>query len=493
MSLKLLRLRTAGQCHFLPPLLLLHLVPALLLLPPSRPALAAAATVVTHLPGFDGPLPFNLETGYVGVEEEAGAELFYYFVESERSPGTDPLLLWLTGGPRCSVIMGLAFEIGPLKFVLAPYSGGLPELVYNPYSWTKMANILLLDSPVGSGFSFARDPKGYDVGDYSSSSQVQTFLNKWFTDHPQYLSNPFYIGGDSYAGKVIPLIGQGISEGIDVRQQPVINLKGYMVGNPITDPKFDENYKIPSAHGFGIISDQIYESAVKNCKGDYVTPVNKMCVEVLHTINNLISEISIEHILYNKCDVVAPKTIDDASRRKFLLEESTQLNTPPARPTVDCFTYGYYLAYFWMNNNMTRKALGIKEGTTNEWIQCNIGLPYTYEIPSSIPYHLNLTTRGYRALVYSGDHDLEAPFLGTQAWIRSLNFSIVDEWRAWHLSGQAAGFTIEYTNNMTFATVKGAGHTAPEYRPKECFAMAQRKIWWGREKHPSRLDLSYQL
>ncbi|VAI02070.1 unnamed protein product [Triticum turgidum subsp. durum] len=162
-----------------------------------------------------------------------------------------------------------------------------------------------------------------------------------------------------------------------MRQQPVINLKGYLVGNPITDPKFDENYKIPSAHGFGIISDQIYESAVKNCKGDYVTPVNEMCVEVLHIINN-----------------------------------------------------------FWMNNNMTRKAIGIKEGTTSEWIQCNIGLPYTYEIPSSIPYHLNLTTRGYRALVYR--------------------------------------FTIEYTNNMTFATVKGAGHTAPEYRPKECFAMAQR-------------------
>ncbi|XBH83108.1 hypothetical protein VPH35_071611 [Triticum aestivum] len=324
MSSKLLRLRTARQRHFLPPPLL-QLVPVLLLLPPSRPASAAAATAVTHLPGFDGPLPFNLETGYVGVEEETGAELFYYFVESERSPGTDPLLLWLTGGPRCSIIMGLAFEIGPLKFVLAPYSGGLPELVYNPYSWTKMANILLLDSPVGSGFSFARDPKGYYVGDYSSSSQVQTFLNKWFTDHPQYLSNPFYIGGDSYAGKVIPLIAQGISEGIDMRQQPVINLKGYMVGNPIADPKFDENYKIPSAHGFGIISDQIYESAVKNCKGDYVNPVNEMCVEVLHTINN---------------------------------------------------------------------------GTTSEWIQCNIGLPYTYETPSSIPYHLNLTMKGYRALVY---------------------------------------------------------------------------------------------
>ena len=32
-----------------------------------------------------------------------------------------------------------------------------------------------------------------------------------------------------------------------------------MVGNPITDPMFDDNFRIPSAHGFGIISDQTYE------------------------------------------------------------------------------------------------------------------------------------------------------------------------------------------------------------------------------------------
>lgn len=210
-----------------------------------------------------------------------------------------------------------------------------------------------------------------------------------------------------------------------------------------------------------------------------MNPSNEMCADVMRTINNLISEISIEHILYDKCDVVASNPVDDISRRTFLLEESTHLYKPPGRPPVDCFTYGYYLAYFWINNKLTRYALGIKEGTIDEWIQCNGGLPYTFEIPSSVEYHRNLTTRGYRALVYSGDHDLEASFLGTHSWIRSLNFSIVDDWRAWHLNGQAAGFTIEYTNNMTFATVKGAGHTAPEYRPEECFAMAQR--WLNNE------------
>ncbi|PNT74196.1 serine carboxypeptidase-like 18 [Brachypodium distachyon] len=110
MPFKLLQThRAAGQCHLLL-LLLLNLVAGLLLLPFSRSA--AAHKVVTHLPGFDGPLPFYLETGYVSVEEETGTELFYYFVESERSPATDPVILWLTGGPRCSVFSALAFEIG---------------------------------------------------------------------------------------------------------------------------------------------------------------------------------------------------------------------------------------------------------------------------------------------------------------------------------------------------------------------------------------------
>ncbi|VAH40818.1 unnamed protein product [Triticum turgidum subsp. durum] len=379
----------------------------------------AAPTLVTSLPGFDGALPFHLETGYVTVDEEHGSELFYYFIESEGDPRRDPVLLWLTGGDRCSVLSALLFEMGPLRFVIEPYDGAagtVPRLHYHPYSWTKAASVLFVDSPVGAGFSFSRHPRGYDVGEVSSSLQLKTFLTKWFTEHPDFLSNHFYVGGDSYAGKYVPIVAQKISEDIEAGLKPTINLK---------------------------LLEEIYDS----------------------------------QILYKKCNYLSPTPNDKTTHGRILQQETGALKHPPPRPQVDCHGYITYLAYVWANNNITRENLGIKEGSMGEWVRCHEkDLPFTHDIESSIKYHRNITSKGYRALVYSGDHDAVVPFLGTQSWVRSLNFPIMDEWRAWHLDGQSAGFTIAYTNNMTFATVKGGGHTAPSYQPERCLAMLRRWI-----------------
>ncbi|OEL30934.1 Serine carboxypeptidase-like 5 [Dichanthelium oligosanthes] len=251
-------------------------------------ASAAERNVVANLPGFNGVLPFQLETGYVNVDEENGVELFYYFIQSEGDPRRDPVLLWLTGGDRCSVLSGLAFEIGPVKFVIEPYNGSLPRLQYNPYSWTKAASIIFVDSPVGAGFSFSRNAKGYDVGDVSSSLQLREFLAKWFSEHPDFLTNPFYIGGDSYAGKIVPVLAQKISEGpmsslIFVCQSTKWSNQGYLVGNPITGERIDTESRVPYAHGHGIISDQLYETIMEHCQGeDYSKPRNVICAHALN-------------------------------------------------------------------------------------------------------------------------------------------------------------------------------------------------------------------
>ncbi|KAF3325422.1 serine carboxypeptidase-like 3 [Carex littledalei] len=345
------------------------------------------------------------------VDEVNGGELFYYFIESEGNPSKDPLLLWLTGGSRCSALSGLIFEIGPLKIVKAPYNGSIPELEYDPYAWTQNASIIFLDSPLGAGFSYSSNPKGYEVGETVASSQIHKFLMQWVVDHPHYLAHPFYVAGDSYAGKIVPFVAQLISEGVEARQQQQLNLKGYMVGNPVTGEKNDVNSRVPYAHGHGIISDQLFELRL---------------------------EVSEAHILEPHCILVSPATKDIIPNRRFLKDDYSIRLSKPEEPPFYCRSYSYYLSYFWANDNATREALGIKKGTKKEWQRCT-DLPYERDINSTIKYHHNLTSKGYRALVYSGDHDMLVPFLGTQAWVRSLNFPVMDAWRAWRVDGQTAG------------------------------------------------------
>ncbi|GKE04338.1 serine carboxypeptidase-like protein 13 isoform X1 [Tanacetum coccineum] len=76
----------------------------------------------------------------------------------------------------------------------------------------------------------------------------------------------------------------------------------------------------------------------------------------------------------------------------------------------------------------------------------------------------------------SGDHDMVTPHQSTQAWIKDLNYSVTDQWRSWRLNGQIVGYTESYSNLMTFATVKGGGHTPPQDKPEECFAMFKRWV-----------------
>ncbi|KAJ4893288.1 Serine carboxypeptidase-like 3 [Raphanus sativus] len=381
-----------------------------------------SASIIKYLPGFEGPLPFELETGYIGVGEEEQVQLFYYFVKSEGNPKEDPLLLWLSGGPGCSSISGLLYENGPMTMKLEVYNGTIPSLVLTTYSWTK-----------------------------------------WLNKHQGFSSNPFYVAGDSYSGMVVPALVQEISKGNYVCCNPPINLQGYLLGNPSTEVAFDYNHRIPYAHGMALISDELYESMKRICKGEYenVDPSNKECLKLVEEYNKCVDRINFALILTPLC------------------EESE--DTLP-----DCYTYRFVLSAYWTNDETVRKALQIHKKSKEKWERCHWGMPYTCDIKSSVPYHKNNSINGYRSLIYSGDHDMLVPLLGTQAWIRSLNYSIIDDWRPWMISDQIAGYTRTYANKMTYATIKaslvdsnilfaGGGHTI-EYKPEESYIMFQRWI-----------------
>uniref|UniRef100_A0A0D3C1D3 Sinapoylglucose:choline sinapoyltransferase n=1 Tax=Brassica oleracea var. oleracea TaxID=109376 RepID=A0A0D3C1D3_BRAOL len=411
---------------------------------------AESGSIVKFLPGFEGPLPFELETGYIGVGDKEDLQMFYYFVKSENNPQEDPLLIWLTGGPGCSSLFAILFENGPLALKFELYNGTLPSLVTTTYSWTKMANIVFLDQPVGAGFSYSRTPLLNKVSDTGEVKVIHEFLQKWLSKHPEFYSNPFYVTGDSYSGKIVPPLVQEISRGNYICCKPPINIQGYILGNPITQITSENNSKIPYAHGMALISDELYESLKRICKGNYenVGSRNTECLKHIEIYNKCTDKLNTYHILLPDCDMTSP----------------------------DCFLYNYFLLNKWANNERVRRALQVTKGSIGEWRRCNYDvIPYNYDIQSTVPYHMNNSISGFRSLIYSGDHDMLVPFIATQAWIRSLNYSIVDDWRPWMVNDQIAGYTRSYANKMTYATIKASGHTA-EYKPNETFIMFQRWI-----------------
>ncbi|XP_034227749.1 LOW QUALITY PROTEIN: serine carboxypeptidase-like 13 [Prunus dulcis] len=459
---------------------------ALLLVTLLNINVASTSNIVKTLPGFRGDLPFKLETGYVGVGSMDDVQLFYYFFESEGSPEYDPLVLWLTGGPGCSAFSGLLYEnLGPLSFDYAHSIGNKPKLKLNPYSWTKVANIIFLDAPVGTGFSYAKNWEGYsNLNDTLSAAQTYEFLRKWLMDHPKFYNNPLYITGDSYSGIIVPMVVQEISDGNQDEHVPPMNLKGYVLGNPVTDKKKDYNYKVLFAYLKALISDELYQSMKKNCKGEYINVDlnNTLCVEDLELYNECIEDIQSGQILEPSCTLVAlPKSAGSKWNVNYFSDKDSVnlLLSFPELTRPWCRSYNYLFSYIWANDKTVQDALHIQEGSIKEWLRCNQTLQDSYisDVSSSLVYHENLIKQGYRVLIYSGDHDMVIPYVATMAWIESLNLTVDSRWKPWFVDGQVAGYRVQYSDKkyrLTYTTIKGAGHTAPEYKPEECHAMISR-------------------
>ncbi|XAR72983.1 hypothetical protein NMG60_11019816 [Bertholletia excelsa] len=454
------------------------LVQSLLLLLAFSTNAASSYWTVKSLPGFSGELPFTLETGYVSVGD---IEYFYYFVESESDqPGLDPLILYLNGGPGCSGLNGLLYQAGPLEFNLN-YSGhGIPELLYVPYSWTKTSNIIFLDAPVGAGFSYATNASSYASSDSIASAHMLSFLRSWLEDHLDFKDNPFFLSSDSYAGIYVPMIAQAIINNNEAGElKPRINLKGYIISCAHTDTTIETNSKIPYAHRMALISDAMYKNAERSCNGSYAEPTNAKCYEALEAITLNLQNINRQNILSPNCAFLSPETTGEEGRRSLSENSRKDFLKSLKAPDLSCHNFNYLLSDLWTNYESVQEALHVRPGTVKQWWRCNTTLSYTVDVNHVVAYHQNLTETGLQILALSGDHDMVIPHVALEEWIASLDLTVDYDWRPWFVAGQVAGYNIRYTNDgyrFTYVTIRGAGHSPPEWKRKEVYEMFNRWI-----------------
>ena len=197
---------------------------------------------VTSLPRMTSPLKSRQFSGYFDISDHkysSGAStepssssyrkyIHYYHIESEGNPDEDPVVFWTNGGPGCSGLLGLFTEFGPWR----PLRNG--SITYNPYSWSRLANLVFIEQPAGVGFSFTTSStlrKNYN--DYRASTDNLQTIKEYFQRFPQRLKNGFHIAAESYGGHYIPQLTLEILN--DKADDGLLGqFKGYLVGNPYT-------------------------------------------------------------------------------------------------------------------------------------------------------------------------------------------------------------------------------------------------------------------
>jgi cathepsin A (carboxypeptidase C) len=132
---------------------------------------------------------------YTGWLDVSGKHLFFWYFESQDKPAEDPLLLWLTGGPGGSSMIGLLQELGPC--LINEHGNGT---VYNEYGWSKNANIIFVDQPAGVGFSYLDKDIPLPATSFTAAEDMHHFLQLFTTDvFPDLRGRDFHITGESYA------------------------------------------------------------------------------------------------------------------------------------------------------------------------------------------------------------------------------------------------------------------------------------------------------
>ena len=130
-------------------------------------------------------------------------------------------------------MLGLYTENGPFNFKYNAEKIKDPfELEHNAFSWNNEANVMYVDQPLGTGFSFIEEFADLRWSEDRIADDFYMFLHNFMQQNPEFKGREVYITGESYAGHYIPNIARRLQLSFDED----INLAGIAIGNGWVDP-----------------------------------------------------------------------------------------------------------------------------------------------------------------------------------------------------------------------------------------------------------------
>nr|CAG8434478.1 10771_t:CDS:10 [Entrophospora candida]CAG8536382.1 346_t:CDS:10 [Entrophospora candida] len=291
-------------------------------------------------------------------------------------------------------------------------------------SWNEYANVLYVDQPVGTGFSF--------------------------TDSDGYLNNltQVYLAGESFAGTYIPYIAKAILDRNHARKTPDYHKYNAYYTYAVDQNIMDEKTKAAAYEQLGICMKDLQESLAIHVYS---------CEKVLVTI----SREGTRETCINQYDI---RDHNDSY-------PSCGMNWPYELPTI----------YKYLRRPDVVDAI---HANTNKlkWAECNskVGIGFDQDMsPPSVTLMPDLLKQ-INVLLYNGDKDLICNIYGTQDMVKKLEWNGYKGFKdavskPWYINDKVVGeMTTE--RNLTYIVVYNTSHMVPYDAPVETMDMIYRFI-----------------
>lgn len=409
-----------------------------------------------------------MHAGQLLLEEGKDVHYFFWkFADPIKHPDAEnKTIFWFNGGPGCLSLDGALMESGPLRV------NENTEIDYNEGSWHKLADLVFVDQPAGTGFSYG---SSFDSNMEEVEEHFMKFIDKYFEIFPEDLVNEIVLAGESYAGQYIPYFGaallrrnEAIVKGETVA--PILRLRGLMIGNGAISGDEQSLSYVPLLLKTGLM-DQSHPKWADLLKlhEQCQISINKAKAkgEILNGDNAC--EAILTSFLKMTRDRLGPRDSECINMYDYRLRDSYPscgMNWPPTLANVYA-----YLAEEEVTNDINILF-------PQKWKECN-GLVHSVleggkSTPSVtlFPYILERV----EILLFWGENDIICNYLGGEYMVDNLEWSGQKGYTEdaiefdWEQNSALAG-TYKSERNLSFVKVFNASHMVPFDKPETSRAL----------------------
>lgn len=402
-------------------------------------------------------------SGYLTVNKTTNSNLFFWFFEAQTNPRNSSIGLWLQGGPGYSGLFGIFMENGPYIFDKNSI------LKQRNQTWTKFMNIIYIDSPVGTGFSYTDSDSVYARYQCDIVANLMPAIDQFFQLFPEYKKNKFYLMGESYGAKYAISVGTAIHERNQQHGQQEINFYGLMIESGVIDP---------AALNLALYAKQ-------------ASLIDSNGYETLLNYQNIGSDLLQQGEYTDAFYLGTVPLLDAFYTLSGLTQEFDYLaDVVPLSPALTPF----------LERDDIRAAIHVGNNTLENILGTNTVYFYLIDdLLRSVSDELPTLLANYRTLIYSGQLDIIAAPPSVETVLETLNYgnytaATRSPW--FDATGVLIGWT-KIAENLSRATVRNAGnffflnwriessrevrnfncftgHLIPHDQPEVCFELVRR-------------------